>query len=349
MKLNQLSTYTINQTLRSLTLQKQQMLVDVQTEVVTGQVADKGLHLGNTISTHVRIGEQISQLDQFTVTNGTLATRLSLMQDAMSAITDEANSFTGQVIAKMGDPLDRSLLVSIGQGMLSGLHSTLNTTFKGEHIFSGINTDGIALVDYEGANGAAARQAVSDAFLAHFGFAKTDPAAASILPADMEAFLDGPFADLFNDANWASLWSDASDRGMRSRVSGREIIETPVTANDAPFRKAVAAAVSISEFGDIELSGDTVVRLSEHAVKAMAGAIGEVAARQSALGVVENRIENASERNAVQKSVLMAESDNLVGVDSYEAVTRMNEILLSLEASYEATSRVQALSLMNYV
>jgi len=37
------------------------------------------------------------------------------------------------------------------------------------------------------------------------------------------------------------------------------------------------------------------------------------------------------------------------GVDPYEASTRMNSLLAQVEASYTLTSRIQQMSLMNYL
>ena len=66
----------------------------------------------------------------------------------------------------------------------------LNTTFGDEYIFGGINTSQAPLTNYFAQPTAGNRQAVINAFQAEFGFAPDDPAVASIIPSQMQSFID---------------------------------------------------------------------------------------------------------------------------------------------------------------
>ena len=254
MKLNNISTFGLNSNLRSITMAKQLELATAQFEVASGKKADLGLSLGAFSSSVVSIENQIKFMDQIKVTNSFVENRMSTMQSSIASMVESANDLMGQITTELGDSIDGALLKTIGSSTLGNITSSINVTFKGEHVFSGVNTDSPSLVDYEGASGAAAKTAVQNAFFTHFGFTPDDAAAQNITPTAMKSFIDGPYADLFDDANWQLLWSSSSDRGIRSKISTNELVENPTTAHAQAFRDAVAASVLITEFSDRNLN-----------------------------------------------------------------------------------------------
>ncbi len=349
MKLDSISTYALSNNLRLNTANLQRELIDAQKEAVTGRYADIGKKYGYFTSSVVTLERQVQYISQIEITNSFAENRLSTMQVAMGSMIESANNFIGQLTAELNGSLDKSLLQTIGQSALEELTSAVNTTINGEYVFSGINTDNAALVDYQSASGAPAITAVQDAFTTAFGFWAGDPAAQSITPAALKAFIDGPFMDLFNDTNWQSMWSGASERGMRSKISTRELVETPTTANAEAFRKITAASVLINEFANGQLKPSTIDQLTNSALQLMAENVIELGAEQAKIGTVEKRIQNANDRMEYQKSILDQQLASLTDVDSYEAATRLNQIVVSLEASYAVTARIQSLSILNYL
>lgn len=349
MKIGHISTYAFNANLRAVTMKSQQAVAQAQKEVVTGRVADLGLHLGSRTSMAINVDSQIGRLDQLSATNGLLENRMAAMQSAMTAIIDSGNDLMGQLSAGLGGTLDGDLLAGVGQSLFGTASGSLNLSFGGEYVFSGVNTDMKAIVEAGTTEGDAALQAVRDAFTTHFGFSSSDPAAEGITSAQMDAFTDGPFMDLFDDANWETLWSGASDRGMRSRISPREIAENPVTAHAQPFRQIIAASVLVSEFAGANLGQQGREQLVSRSIEMVSTSISGLAGEQSQLGIVEQRVADANTRIGAQKDLLDLKREELTGVDAYEAATRLNQLMTGLEASYTVTARLQALSLMNYL
>ncbi|MBO6814766.1 MAG: flagellar hook-associated family protein [Rhizobiaceae bacterium] len=349
MKINYVSTLSLNSSLRASTLNKQSELADVQKEVATGRKADIGRDLGAFTSSAVSVESEIELIKQIKVTNSFVENRLQTMQSGIDQLVANGNDFMGQLTAEINSALDRSLLETLGNTAFGSLQATVNVSIKGEYVFSGVNTDSRAMVDYQAADGAPAKAAVQAAFSAHFGFAVNDPAAETITPAAMETFLDGPFADLFNDANWGTLWSGSSEFGTRSKISTRELVETPVTANATAFRDAASASVMIAEFSDTAITEETMTALATKAFEQMANAVSQLGDEQSRLGVVEERVKTATERMDFQKTILTNQLSGLVDVDPYEAATRLTNLTTSLEASYAVTARIQSLSLLNFI
>ncbi|MFK7901903.1 MAG: flagellar hook-associated family protein [Nitratireductor sp.] len=349
MALSNISTYALNSSLRSITIDRQQKINVASQEVATGRLADIGYSLGGNTHYSLAIENEIKMLDQTKVTNSFVTSRLESMQLSLSNLVTFSNDLVGQLAAEVTGTLDRDLLESFGRNAFESASSALNLNVRGEYVFSGVNSDTIALVDYEGTSGAPAKTAVQNAFSTHFGFAPSDPAAANLTPSDIEGFVDGPFATLFDDANWQTLWSGASDRGVRSKISLRELVETPTTAQAQSFRNIVASSVLMLEFANGNFSGDAVNQLSESGLNLAASGVSGLALEQGKIGVVEERVSNASDSMDFQSEVLNNQQIDLTGVDPYEAATRLQSLAIGLEASYAATARIQNLSIMNYI
>jgi len=349
MKINYVSTLALNNSLRASTLQKQSDLVDLQKEISTGKKADIGRDLGSFTSSAVSLDTEIASIDQLKVTNSFIENKLKTMQHGINTLVDNGDSFITQMTAELSATVDRDILQTLGDTTYGTLQSTLNTTLKGEFVFSGVNTDSKALVDYNGADGAPAKAAVQAAFTANFGFATNDPLVETITPAALEAFIDGPYADLFNDANWGTLWSGGSEFGARTKVSPRELVENPTTSNAQAFRDATAATVLVSELANTQLNDAAMDKLSTITIDKMAVAITGLGEQQSKMGLVEEQVKVATERMDFQKNILQNQLSGLVDIDPYEAATRLTNLTTSLEASYAVTARIQSLSLLNFI
>ena len=349
MKLNFVSTLSLNNSLRASTLNKQVALNEAQMEVTTGKHADIGRELGAFTSSSISLEKQVLLIDQITITNSVMRNGMSTMQQAMTSTIDQANDFIGQLATELSDDLDPGFLSSLGNTMLEGMTSRVNVTFKGEYLFSGLNTDSKALVTYGEGDGVAAQTAVQNAFFTTFGFNANDPAAQALTTTDIENFINGAFDTLFDDTNWETLWSGSSDRGRKSKISSNEFTENSTTAFNQAFRTVTAASVLIAEFGDANLDPNTMDKLVNITVTKMSVGISEMGKEQANLGLVEGRVNTAEEQMSFQKNILQTQLSDLTDVDPYTAALNLNQLTTSLEASYAATSRIQSLSLLNFI
>lgn len=345
MDVNFTSTYLLNARLRDSIQSMQSELSRRQLELSTGRKHDIGLELGSLATHLVSTRRQIESIQQVQVTNGLVAERMTVMQDAMGAMVAGAQSMVDQLAVEMSDNLDRNLLSQFGVAGINDFAMLANTTFRGEYVFSGINTDIPAINDYA----AGPQAAVRAAFLAEFGMLPDDPAVAGIDAAAMTAFLEGAYSDLFDDANWQGLWTGASERGMRVKFSLTDVAELPVNGNDAAFRKLAAGLAIMAELGGSGVNDSAMDAVVEFAMKRMSEGVSDVAVSQGNLGIVEQRVTQAGERLDYQEIVLKNGAAALEEVDSYEIAMRINELLSSIEASYAVTSRIQGLSIMNFI
>ncbi len=142
-------------------------------------------------------------------------------------MSSTAQSTLSDLIAWTPSANSGATLQTMGQSALQGLIASANATSGDQYVFGGINSSVAPMADYDSTPTSAAKTAVDNAFQAAFGVLPTDPATASITPAQMQAFLSGPFAALFSGTNWSSDWSSASSTNTsaddRAGADGRDL------------------------------------------------------------------------------------------------------------------------------
>jgi flagellar hook-associated protein 3 FlgL len=349
MKTTFISTNAISAATRSSLMKVQQQLADAQKEMTSSRHADVGKALGYRTGQTISLRQEHARLTTIIETNTTVSTRLQTTQSTLQNLVDNAQDFVGQL---MGSRLGGASALGVqtdAQSRLDGFIDTLNMTFGDGFLFAGVNSDVKPIADYFEVPTPANRQAVANAFFAEFGIAQSDPAAANISAADMQAFLDTTYADLFNDPAWSADWSSASNQNMRSRISTSELIETSTNANEAAFRKLAKAYAMVADLGLQNLSQPAYEVVIDQAIFAVNEAIQDLGELQSQLGTAEQRVKDASERMSLQLDIMTTQVRSLEGVDPNEAATRVNQLLVQIETSYALTARIMGLTILDYL
>lgn len=345
MDVNFTSTHLLHSRVRDAVQGYQSELSRKQVELSTGKKYDVGLDLGSLSSHLVATRRQLESIETAQKTNGLLAERMTVMQSGFGNLVSGAQYMVNQLSVELSDDLDRNLLSRFGQEGVADFVNRLNTTFRGEYVYSGINTDVPAMNDYDDGPQAAVRAA----FQAEFGMLPDDPAVSTIDPADMQTFLEGAYTALFDDAGWQADWTGASTRNVRVKYSLNDVTEVPGNANDQSVRKLASSYAILAELGGSAISDETMDTMVRFVIENMSEGIAETTAVQSQIGVVENRVSTANERLDYQQTLLTNAAANLEDVDSFEVAMRINELLSSIEASYSVTARIQRLSIMDYL
>ena len=347
MKTSFVSSHSVSQAMRYSTMRTQSDLVKAQKELDTGKVFDSGLALGARTAQTITFARDLERLNGIVDSNGLVAARLTATQEALTHITSAAQEFLGVLTASVSGDAAASVTRDSGRAALDTLTSILNTPFNGEYIFAGINTD---VKPFEGfAAGSRAKAAFDAAFLAHFTFSQSDPAAASITAAQMDAFITTALEPQFLGAGWQANWSNATDQKIVSRIALNETTETSVSANNDGMRKLAMAAAAISDLFGSNLSAAGKEALVSRAVALVGEAISAIAELQSQTGVVEQRVSAASDRMKMQADLFERSIIETEGVDPYEAANRVKELLSHIETSYALTARIQQLSLLRFL
>lgn len=349
MKISSISTLAIINATRETRVSLQAKLVEAQKESATGRFADVGVTLGYLTQRTVSLRQDYARLQTFKDTNIVAASRLELTQTTLEGVGAAAQEFLTTLMAARAAPTSASVAITDAKNKLASFAAALNTTVNGTHIFAGVNTDVKPITEYFGTPPSPAQSAMASAFLTEFGVAQSAPGVENITAADMDAFLSGAFSDLFNDANWTTTWSSASDQNITSRISTNERIETSTNANAAPFRAIAAAYTMIADIGLEDLNSEAYLAVVNKAIEVVGQAVADLTQLRAGLGTSEERIAAANERIDIQRSLLNEHIMQLEGVDPYEATANVNALLVQIETAYALTARLQNLSLLNHI
>lgn len=349
MKTTSISTLAITNATRETRVDLQAKLAMGQKEATTGRHADVGLSLGYLTQRTVSLRQDLDRLTTFKDTNSVATSRLELTQTTLEGLGEAAQEFLQTLIAARSARSSAGVAITDAKAKLTSFTAALNTAVNGAHIFAGVNTDVKPIADYFGTPPSAARTAMEGAFVGEFGMTQSDAGVDGITPGQMETFLDGAFADLFDSASWTTTWSSASDQNITTRITTNERIETSTNANADAFRGIAAAYTMIADIGLDNLNDDAYLAVIDKAMAVMGQAIGDLTELRAGLGTSEERIKAANDRMDIQMTLLKEHIGQLENVDPYEAQANVNALLTQIETAYALTARLQNLSLINHI
>ncbi len=321
-------------------------LARAQVEVQTGRHYDMGLTLGAATGTAIGLRLQLSELEQTSDIAEQAGIRAGVTQSALQGLSQLATDFIAMLTGARGAVLGQPLARDAAQSAFESFASMMNVTFAGQHLFGGLNSDTPPINSYEGSTGAAA---VSAAFFAQFGVAQSDPDVAAITGPDMQAFLDGPFADLFSQAGWAANWSQASGSNPLSRISPTQQVDASTNANAGFASKLAQAFTMIMALGEGNLNQSAFEAAVDTALALVGDAQLELGNEQSRIGIAQQRISAGVEAAHSRGFNVTRAIQALESVDPYEAAARVNTLMTQLEASYALTGRISRMSLLSYI
>ena len=341
------SSPSLTQISRQNVQQIQTKLSDAQSELASGVHADIGLTLGARSSQLVALQQQGANLSVYGTNNALAATRLSATVTSLDAVRTAASSFLSALTTAQSSGGLTTSLQANASSSLAALTAALNVSVSGQYIFGGINTGVQPATTYTAT--AANKTAVDAAFSAAFGMSQTAAGAGAISGADMQAFLDGSYADMFTDANFTTNWSAASDTPLSSEIMPNQTVDTSVSANAAPFRQLAQAYAMVTEFGGTNFGSAASAAVLSSAMSLVSGAVSNLTTLQAGVGITQTAITDADTALSAQGDVIATQLDAIAGVDQTELSTRIATLQTQLNATYSVTAQLQKLSLVDYL
>lgn len=327
----------------------QTQLQQAQKELSTLRHADVGLTLGYRTGETISMRQEVERLKTITDTNSIAKSRLDSSDVALKGIATTAQEFLGNLFLARNGGITSDALAGIARNSLLSFTDAANTTLNGTYVFAGINSDVKPIASYQSTPTSNAKTALDAAFQAEFGFAQSDPNVANITPAQMQAFIDGSFADLFDGNSWTTDWSSASSQNIQSRISTSELTNSSANTNEVGFRKIAQAFAMMSELGNETLSLDTYNVLIDKAISLVNAGASDITRMRTEFGSTLSRISSANDRMDIQMNVLTANVGSLEGVDSAEMSVQVTSLLTQIQTAYSVTAKIQSLSILNYM
>ncbi len=220
---------------------------------------------------------------------------------------------------------------------------------SGQYIFAGINTAVKPVTDYVQSPASANKTAVDTAFASAFGFSQNSSNASTISGSDMQSFLNGGFASMFSASGFGTAWSSASNTPLSSQISTGQTIDTSVSANSSAFRQLSQAYTMVTELGGINFSSGASQAVLSSAVSLVSSALSSLTTTEAQVGTATTSISSANDVMKAQSDIITTQTSALVGVDPYALQTNLSSLSTQLQASYEVTSKLQSMSLVNYL
>ena len=344
--ISSISTSTIQTALLRSMQSTQRDFVAAQVEVQTSSYADVAVQLGSRTAIPLSLSHDISRIESILQTNKSASARLAATQDALASVLSSTQSLFDGLAAAKGSSQAVALASQSAKVTLGAIVSALNAEVAGQHIFSGLNMD---RPPFSQASGIPAGADMDAAFLSHFGFAKSDAAAASITPAAFTNFIQLQVQPLFMGAAWGTAVSSASDDTITSLIGFSNIAETSVSANETSVRQGLYAAALSANFLDTPLSLAAKAVIVDQSLQQSSASISGLAALQGKVGFVQQRINDSDAGLSARRDLFAGMADGLTGVDPHEAAIRLNTLLTKLETSYALTQKIQRLSILDYL
>ena len=346
---NFVSTQFLANSLVGPVMQAQSSLTTAMTEESTGQYADLGLQLGDQSGYELSLKEQVGLLQTLTSGNSVVSTSLSTTQNALSAIQSSAQTTLNDLATWTPSANSGASLQNMGQSALQSLIASTNATSGDQYVFGGINSAVAPMADYYSTPTSAAKTAIDQAFQTTFRILASDPAAANISASDMQSFLSGPFAALFQGASWTADWSSASSVNTSAEIAPGQTVTTSTNANQAGFQQLAQAYAMLSEFGGSELSSDAQQAVATAASALVSQGIDSMINLQAELGSTQRAVTNANSSMSSQLTILQGQIGNLDNVNATATAAQISSLTNQVQMAYELTSRLSQLNLAQYL
>ncbi len=346
LRLNMIPSILLSNASKASIGQSQAQLVEAQRELSTGRHHDIGLVLGSR--TGVAVGlrmkhEEIVQLGQAAAQADVMA---GVTQSTLNSIDELAANFLSILSGARGAAQGQQLVSVAARAALESLASLINTSFDGQYIFGGINSDMPPLFGYSGGSPEAA---VDTAFQTAFGIASSDPAVLEITAPEMEAFLAGGFSDLFVAAEWSANWSSASATNHMQRLGNGQQIDVSSSANNSFVRKLARALSMMTSLGQGNLSQGAFEKTADAAISLLSESKLGIGGEQSRIGIAQQTLAMSLQDAGRMKFATAEAIGAMESVDPYEAAAHVNALMTQLESSYAITGRISRMSLLNYI
>ncbi len=348
MTVNTTSSYAISYGMRTQVMRLQSDLTKAQAEASSGQIQDIGLAQGLSTARTLGFDYQQTQISTIIDTNQIAGSRLDTTNQALTQLLSIAQSFTTQLTSVKTSQSDPSVLVTQAKASLQSVISALSTTFAGAYVFSGVTSNIQPVPNYPGSPSSDGKLAVDAAFQNAFSINQSNPGVANITDTAMKSFLDNNFPQLFNDSGWSSFFKGSSTQ-LTSRVGIDDSSSASVTANDQGIRDLVQSLVAVSDLGGENMNTTTFGVVIDKAIQLAGSAQTGITSMQTQVGLMQSKIKSSTDNLTAQKDIMQKAYTQATSVDQYEVATRVNQLTTQLQTAYSLTSRMQQLSLLQYL
>ena len=355
---------------------QQQTIDDLSTQIASGKKTQQFSGLGTDILRTKRARADIAALQQYSTNITNVHRRIGLMNNAITKISDQANLLSNSlnVAVQEGDAPDFESIQQLAGDVYDFILDMMNSKDGDRYLFAGSDS-AIKPIDDTG---------LFDSFLGTFVPDETD---ITNPPLQASGFIgswgDGTittdeFIAAYSDTNETILgYSDALVSGttgdVRVRVDGNSDFDYTVLANNEGMKDLVIAIGVLKSLPPPEhapgaLNDPTATRAADdippwpsaekqenfYAVvndlaKTIVQAVDKLEAEEYRLSLIEAQTQIVQEQHELQINAFKSTIAEIEDVDLTETVAKIQQVQISLEASFSVTALLADLNLANFL
>ncbi|QUJ76312.1 flagellar hook protein [Sulfitobacter albidus] len=303
-------------------------------ELTTGQVADiRGAVTGKTAYIN-DISRSLKTLDAYEFANREAGEFAGTVQRALDRVSTISTDFTATLMTGTNAGFSNAAgrIAPEAATALQSIVGALNSNIAGRAVFSGTGVDQLPLVDAD---------TISDAVRTVVAGAGT----VDDMIAAAEAWFDDP-------AGFATV----AYRGTDSNLAPVAVSETVsaqfnIRADDPALRDTlrVIALAALADDPTLGLTDAQQAELYQKSLEPLLAAQGGVIDLQATTGFTEGQIEAERVRNGTERTSLEMARATILSKDPYDTATELEQVQFQLQSLYTMTSRMSALSLVNFL
>lgn len=327
-------------------------------EVGSGKYADIYATLGPKAASVMKLRAREDETQAYLSSNEVLSSKLQVMLDSVDFVRERVQGVLQNALSNSTSPINGAATLQMeAKAALESIVATLNTSFNGEFLFSGVNSDRATLNRWSQTNNTTGLSP-EDVLNSIIGAGPTDAATAQATFDDISKVFDSTYS-ANPDSNFEATFYGgtpalAASGQPASRVTGRlsagQELKYGVQANDPAIREvlkglAMLASTDVSTISD----GDAYASWMSNAVKSLSGGQEGLVTTSAGIGFNQQIVETAKTRLTDLSLLQRTQIGNYENVDTYEAVTRMTTLETQLQASYQVSVRLSSLSILKYI
>ena len=313
-----------------------QGLLEATQEVTTGVSSNLGQHLEGDFVPLASIERSLHVLSAYQTATAEARLTTDVMQQALGNVTDSARNLQ-QALLLAGTEPQATLIRSSGvdaEQKFAQTVATLNGSAAGRSLFAGAATDTAPLID-------------ADAMMVQIRAAVASATTAQDVATAVQ--------DWFHDAGGGfetTAYQGSTTPSGPMRLGDGQTLTLSITAADPALRDMLAGLATAALLSDPDLLGGDVQAqsaLAMQAAESLLTAEGPMANLRGQLGAAQERIEEIEVQNSATATALEITRAELIGVDPYDAATKLEALQTQLETLYTITARVGRLNLADFL
>ncbi|TGD61867.1 hypothetical protein EYC08_17510 [Tabrizicola sp. WMC-M-20] len=326
-------------------------------ELSTGLRSDVYADLGMRSAQSLDMRNRLDRTEAYKLSNTILAGKMDMTTEALRGMREAAQSFLNISAANMDAPSQTvAVLQDQARATLDLVIRAMNTSYGGEHLFSGLATDRAPMQALDTVNPATGLSP-QDVVQGIAGTGPVDAADALARIAALQAVFSSAAVDPAQDFDATfyngtpRLAPDSSPMGrVVVRLDDSQTLNVGIQANDPGFTDLLKGLMMIATVNpqDIPDAG-AYAEWMGHAVTAISDGIGAIDAAQVGLGNQQALVDKTLKRQQVQMDLYNNGIAGIEAADPYDTAARLTALRTQLEATYSVTAQLSKLSFLNYM